>query len=150
MKHLTAMKWWMRVMGSLYLLVGLSAFFAQGPAALLLFEGLDPTDHGSSFLALRTTLSIWGAYVAIIGGCVLGFSRDPLRSVGLVWLVIMIETAGVVGDVWLSTLAHANRAVVLPGILLHLVALSLGLYFWFEVRAKRCAGRASAEGCESV
>jgi hypothetical protein len=119
----------MRVMGLGYVCVGLAAFLLPDPFLSRLFPRVDAATQGDSYLALRTTLTVWGAYVGLIGGAVLVGSRNPRRHVGLAGLVIATEAAGALGDVWLSTLGHVNAAVTVPGILLHLISVVLGVVF---------------------
>ena len=131
----TGLRWWMRVMGLLYVLVGLSAFLLQEQLLHLAFPRIDAATHGDSYLALRTTLTVWGSYVGLIGGAVLVGSRNPLRHVGLAWLVIATEASGALGDVWLSTLDHVNAAVTVPGIPFHLITIALGVLFLWRSRS---------------
>jgi len=122
-------------MGLLYIFAGLFAFFLQERFLYLVFPRVDAATHADSYFALRTTLTVWGVYIGMIGGALLVGSRNPLRNVGLAWLVVATETSGALGDVWLSTLDHVNARVTLPAIPFHLITMALGLFFLWRSRS---------------
>ena len=126
---------WMRLMGAMYVVAATVAFIAPDQMIDLLFLGVSTLD--GAYPALGTVLSVWGAYVGVIGAAVLIGSRAPLRHSGLVGLVIGLESVATVGDIWLATLDHVNRAIVAPPIVLHAALATAGALLWR--RAKRTA-----------
>ena len=134
-----ALRWWMRGIGVMYLGAGMVGLFGHRPMIARLFPGAE--GPGDTYLALGTALSVWGVYVAVIGGALLVGSRSPLRHGGLVGLAVAIEIVAVLGDAWLGTLAHVNQTMVLGAIPLHFVMATAGLLLWR--RAARPTRRAN-------
>ena len=118
----------------MYLGAGMVGLLGHRPMIALLFPGAEGA--GDTYLALGTALSVWGAYVAVIGGALLVGSRSPLRHGGLVGLAVAIEIMGVLGDAWLGTLDHVNR-LVLGGIPLHFVLATAGVLLWRRAAAQK-------------
>jgi len=136
-KRLVQLRRWMMVMGGIYVLAGSIAFLMSAEFVSLLFLKINIGADVYSYRALLTAVKVWGSYVSVIGASVLIGSRKPLRHVGLVWLVIATETMGAAGDVWLSSLGHVNRAIVLPGIPFHLITAGLGVLFLRRATSSR-------------
>ncbi len=127
------LKWWFRIVGGFYLLLAAlnmygtfvdSAFFAQ----------VLPYPAGEN--VVKAFVDGWSPFAFEILGIatfMLWASRDPLKYLGAVWLLVWLELLhGVVDDVYL--IAHGYDAVsYLVFIVVHLIIIGTGIMFARQV-----------------
>ncbi len=132
------LKWWMRIVGGFYVLIG--AFNTP----LIIEARLEtqypnlgvPTDSPAA-QALIDTWFMFGLEVAVIGVALILFSWDPLRNVALVWTVIGLEAIrGIFDDIYLIATGSDNPAIYVAWILVHAVIIVTGL---MAIRSARSA-----------
>ena len=140
---MTRLGWWMRIVGSFYLLqfvanaIVLAPIRAFGPAGAL-------NEAAAGNPIARFLVDTWvtfGLEVGAIGAALLAFSRAPDQARALIWTVIGIEvTRGIIADVYMI-----SRGINLPGLLvwivIHTVIIVTGV---LTLRAARAAGAASS------
>jgi BphX-like protein len=99
---MNGLKWWMRVVGALYLFLFVVVTFlklpirAEGPAGIL--ERAASGDATASFVVdTWVTLGIW---YGVLGIALLIASRIPAEAKALVWTIIGWEVGGIVIDIY--------------------------------------------------
>lgn len=142
------LKWWMRIVGGFYVLLGLF----NTP---LIIEARLPTQYpdlgvSSDSVAARALIDTWfmfGLEVAVIGIALLVFSKNPLQNVALIWTVIGLELVrGVIDDMYL--IARGYDPVFSTGwILIHVVIIVTGVLF---LRSSRTATHEPVSDAQSV
>ncbi len=130
------LKWWFRIVGGFYLLLAVlnmygtfidSAFFAQ----VLPF----PPDPN----VVRAFVDGWSPFAFEIVGIatfMLWASRDPLKYLGAVWLLVWLELLhGVLDDMYL--IARGYSAVEYIGfIVIHIIIIGSGVLFARQASAR--------------
>jgi hypothetical protein len=124
------LKWWLRIVGVLYLFTFVAAVFLRLPIRVEGPEGVlaraASGDATANFLV--ETWVRFGLEMGAIGAALLIASRVPDRAKALVWTVIGIEvTRGILSDIWAIALGHPpmvavvwmviHSAVILTGVL---------------------------------
>jgi hypothetical protein len=132
----TQLKWWLRIVGGVYVLNAVMMAIVRAPIASAGPEGAlaraaegDPT--------ARFLVDTWvgfGLEVAAVGVALLLASRAPASARALAWAVIGIEIArGIVYDLYM--LAHGySLSVYGPWILIHALIILTGV---ISLRAAR-------------
>jgi hypothetical protein len=122
--------WWMRVVGSLYVLQFVAMAFARAPIRSFGPEGaLDRAAAGDPVAGfLVDTWVTFGLEVGAIGIVLLVFAGRPGDARALVWTVLAIELIrGIVNDLWFIA-----RGIEVAGysvwIMIHLVIIVTGLW----------------------
>ncbi|MBI3243241.1 MAG: BphX family protein [Chloroflexi bacterium] len=123
------LKWWFRIVGAFYLLLALMNMYGmfinrQFFASVIPF----PADE----FAVKAFVDGWSPFAFEILGIatfMLWASRDPLKYLGAVWLIVWLELLhGVVDDVYL--IANGYDAVgYLVFIVVHLIIIGTGVMF---------------------
>ena len=134
------LKWWFRAVGLFYLfltVVNLYAIFINRQ-----FLKLDIPFHVDD-AGFRITLDFWLTFVLdllVTGGFMLWASRNPLKHLSLVWLVIWLEAIrGVADDFYL--VARGYSAPFYTGFaVIHLVVIITGVIFLKRVSAGKGYG----------
>lgn len=133
MKKLT---WWFRIVGAFYLLLAALNMYGMFINPQMIAESIPfPADAS----AIRSFWDGWSAFAFFILGLatfMLWASRDPLKYLGAVWLIVWLELFyGVGGDVYL--IAGGYDAVsYIVFIVIHLVIIVTGVMFAREASAK--------------
>jgi hypothetical protein len=142
---MTKLRWWMRLMGALYVFVFFAAAVlrlpirAEGPAGIL--ERAEAHDLTAIFIL--DTWTTFGLFMLAVGVGLLRFSRAPHAARALVWTVMGLELSGLVTDI--SKLSHGS--VLAPPIVwmaIHTAAIVTGYLFL------RSASRAGIEAAPST
>lgn len=107
---MTALVWWLRLVGALYLFMAFVSIVpkipirAEGPPGIL--ERASAGDGTARFVI--DTWLMFGLYVGAIGIALLAASRAPEQARALVWAVMGLEAVGGIGiDVY--KLLHGYR-----------------------------------------
>ena len=122
------LRWWMRVVGGVYLFKFVAVAFVraplrgQAPDALRLAAA---GDHVARFLV--DTWVIFGLEMAALGIALLMASRVPDRARALAFAILGVEVSGIVADVYQLARGHAfaiptvwvviHGAIILTGVL---------------------------------
>ena len=130
------LKWWFRIYGAFYLLLAIlnlygtfvdSSFYAQ----ILPFKA-DQT-------VVRTFVIGWSPFTFEILGIatfLLWASRDPLKYLGAVWLLVWLEFLhGVADDIYLIANGFSAGEYI-PFIVIHLIIIVTGILFAQQVVAQ--------------
>ena len=125
---MTGLKWWMRVVGALYLFLFVASaglktpIKIEGPVGLL--NQAAAGDRTAEFVV--DTWVTLGAVFGAIGAGLLVASRIPHRAIALVWTVIGLEATAIVVDVYKIMRGYDVAALVM-GIVIHSVIIAAGL-----------------------
>jgi hypothetical protein len=122
--------WWMRIVGGFYLVMGIFNTPPIIEARLLTqYPSLGvPTDSAAA-RALIDTWFMFGLEVIVIGASLVYLSRDPLRHIALIWVVIAMEALrGIVFDLYLIAQGYENVVVYVAWIIVHLVIIVTGVH----------------------
>ena len=125
---MNGLKWWMRVVGAVYVFGFLASSVlrlpirAEGPPGIL--------EHAASGDATaRFVLDTWftlGVYMGAAGIGLLVASRTPERARMLVWTVMGMELAGIVADI--NKVAHGTYAAPLVWMAVHAAIIAVGFF----------------------
>lgn len=127
MKKLT---WWFRIVGGFYLLLALMNLYFMFLADAQMFRSTIP--FPADDYAIRAFVDGWSPFAFEmfgIGTFLLWASRNPIKYLGSVWLVVWLEIwHGVVDDVYL--IARGYDAVgYIVFIIVHLIIVLTGVIF---------------------
>jgi hypothetical protein len=122
------LKWWMRAVGMFYVLMGVFNTPLIIEARLTTqYPNLGVTTDSLAAQALVDTWFMFGLEVFVIGLALLYFSREPERSVALIWMVLGLELIrGILDDIYLIARGY-EPVIYLVWILIHSVIIITGL-----------------------
>ena len=142
---MNALKWWMRVVGTMYLFLFVVVTFlklpirAEGPADVLAHAAAgDPT--ASFVVDTWVTLGIW---YGVLGTAVLLASRIPSQAKALVWTIIGWELGGIVIDIYKVARGY-DLAAPVTWMFIHTVLIVAGLLVLRRAQASPSASLRSA------
>ena len=123
-----ALKWWLRIVGGVYVMLGLGFLPALNAARLpRLLPGFDAPVGGVAFRALLDYTLMFGLDLVVIGAFLLVAARAPQRAVPVVWLVLALELVrGICDDVYMLAQGYSPHIYV-GFIVLHAVIIVTGL-----------------------
>src|SRR5229473_8403811 len=139
---MTSLKWWMRVVGVLYVFVFVASAILRLPIRSEGPEGLlDRASAGDA--TARFVVDAWvtfGLYLGAVGVALLIASRVPDQARVLVGTVIGMEFAGIAADIYKIARGY-ELAPPVPWMVIHSVIIVTGLLF---LRRARSVERARA------
>ena len=133
---MTKLRWWFRIYGAFYLLLAVLNLYSTFINRK--FFG-DILPFPANDLVVRAFVDGWSPFafeILALGTFALWASRDPLKYLGAVWLIVWLELLhGVVDDVYL--IANGYDAVsYIVFIVVHFVIIGTGVMFAREASAK--------------
>lgn len=133
---MSKLKWWFRIVGGFYLLLGVmnmygtfvdSSFFAQ-----ILPYPPEPN-------VVKAFVDGWSPFAFEIVGLatfMLWASRDPLKYIGAVWLIVWLEFVhGVLDDIYLIANGF-SAAEYIAFIVIHFIIIGTGVLFARQASAQ--------------
>jgi hypothetical protein len=126
---MTGLKWWMRIVGAIYLFLFVAAAFlrlpirAEGPADTLTRAAAG--DPLASF-AVDTWVTI-GVGFAVLGTALLVASRTALQARALAWTVVGWEFGGIVIDLYKLSRGY-DAAAPATWIVIHALIIGAGVW----------------------
>lgn len=137
------LQWWLRGVGIFYLFltaVNLYAIFIN--TQFLKLDIPFPVDDAG----FRITLDFWLTFILdllVVGAFLLWASREPLKHINLVWLVIWLELIrGVADDFYL--IARGYDAGFYTGFtVVHIIIIATGIIFARQASAQNSATRST-------
>lgn len=122
------LKWWFRAVGAIYVLLGIGFIPLLNAARIpLMLPGFDAPAGGVAYRGLLDFSFMFGLDLLVIGGFLLHASRDPLKHVPIVWLVVALEAVrGILDDIYMIAQGYA-APVYIGFIVLHLVIIATGI-----------------------
>ena len=123
-----ALKWWFRIVGAVYVVLGLGFLPALNAARLPgLLPSFDAPVGGVAFRALLDYTLMFGLDLVVIGAFLLVAARAPQRAVPVVCLVLALELVrGIFDDVYMLAQGYPPQIYV-GFIVLHVVIIVTGL-----------------------
>lgn len=124
------LKWWFRVVGVIYVLLGIGFVpFINATRLELMLPGFDAPVGGVAYRGLLDFTFMFGLDLLVIGAFLLFASRNPLHHVSVVWLVVALEIVrGIFDDVYI--IARGYTAPFYIGfIVVHLLIIVTGYLF---------------------
>ena len=125
---MNGLKWWMRLVGAMYLFLFLAAAVlklpirAEGPPGVLARASAgDPT--ATFVVDTWVTLGIW---FAVLGIALLIASRVPGQAKALVWTIIGWELGGIVIDIYKAARGY-DLAAPVTWMVIHAIIIVAGL-----------------------
>lgn len=135
-----ALKWWMRIVGSLYVLLFVVGSIVKLPVKMTLEQAgiaYDPGNFAHMFLA--DTWVMFTLELAVIGIVLWFASRAPYENRILVYLLFGLELVrGIVDDIYMLTRPY-EPGLYIAWIVVHSVIILTG--WWALQRAKGAASR---------
>ncbi len=138
------LRWWMRIIGVVYLLlfVGMSIIQAP-PEAYLSALGVTPDPQGATFRLLVNTWMALGLEIGVVGVALLVASREPARHTLLVWLVLGMELLrGIVADIFWYLDGVITVGPLIFWLVFHGVIIAWG---YFALRQSQQTSKAATE-----
>jgi hypothetical protein len=131
------LKWWFRAVGAIYVIFGIGFLPPLNAARLpLMLPGFDAPVGGVAYNALLDFSFMFGLEIIVLGLFLIAASRDPLRFVPLVWLVVALEAVrGVLDDVYMIARGY-DTALYVGFIIVHLVVIGTGVAFVRQAEAE--------------
>ena len=147
MKKLT---WWFRLVGILYLLLGIGFIPAlNAPRLPLMIPNFDAPIGGAAYRALLDYTFMFGLEMMVVGGFLLYASRAPQRNLNLVWLIVWLELVrGIFDDMYMIGRGY-NPAFMFGFTILHLIIIGTGILFVRKVQKtalKQASGQLTPDG----
>lgn len=132
---MTKLKWWFRMVGALYLLLGVGFIPALNAARLpMMFPGVETS--GIAYHSLLDFSFMFGLDLLVTGAFLLWASRDPFKNISVVWLVIALEIVrGILDDLYMISQGYAAPFYI-GFIVLHLIIIVTGIQFARGAQAK--------------
>lgn len=132
-----ALKWWLYIVGAVYVLLGLGFLPALNAARLpQVLPGFDAPVGGVAFRALLDYTLMFGLDLFVIGVFLLVIARTPQRAVPIVWLVLALELVrGIFDDVYMLARGYSPSLYV-GFIILHTIIIVTGLASLRRLRAE--------------
>lgn len=130
------LRWWMRIVGTLYLVLG----FANLPPAVRariasMYPGWSTGPRQVETLAIVDTWFMFGIEVGVVGLALIVFSRRPLEARALVWTVLVLELLrGILHDLHVAMRDYSSAAFYLGFAAVHLAIIGTG---WVALRKAR-------------
>lgn len=125
---MNGLKWWMRVVGALYLFLFVVVAFlklpirAEGPAGVL--ERAASGDPTANFVVdTWVTLGIW---YGVLGIALVIASRIPAEAKALVWTIIGWEAGGIIIDIYKVARGYDPAAPV-TWMFIHAIIIAVGV-----------------------
>jgi hypothetical protein len=125
---MVGLKWWFRIVGAFYVVLGIGFVPALNAARLpMILPDFDAPIDGVAYRALLDFSFMFGLDLLVIGAFLLYASRDPSRFIPVAWLVVVLEAVrGVVDDVYMIARGY-DAGFYLSFILVHLVIIATGV-----------------------
>ncbi|GMV33686.1 hypothetical protein FBQ83_11365 [Chloroflexi bacterium CFX5] len=122
------LKWWFRIVGALYILLGVGFAPALNAARLpMILPGVETS--GVTYHGLLDFSFMFGLDLLVTGAFMLWASRDPLKNVSIVWLVVALEIVrGILDDLYMILQGYAAPFYI-GFIVLHLVIIVTGIQY---------------------
>ncbi len=131
---LRGLAWWMRVVGALYVLLGIRLVPAINGGQVTAVTRVDP-NAGTTFAALLDWMFLFGLEMAIIGAFLIALSRRPLEHRWLVVMVIVLEVVrGSAFDIYYVSRGYVFAGLYLPFSALHIVIAVTGAILYARTR----------------
>ena len=125
---MNGLKWWFRAVGAFYVLLGIGFIPVVNATRIpLMLPSFDAPAGGTAYRGLLDFSFMFGLDLLVIGLYLLHASRDPLKHVSIVWLVVALEAVrGILDDIYM--IARGYAAPVYVGfIILHLIIIATGI-----------------------
>lgn len=122
------LKWWFRVVGILYFLLGVGFVPALNASRLpMMLPGVETL--GVTYHGLLDFSFMFGLDLIVTGAFMLWASRDPLKNLSIVWLVVALEIVrGILDDFYMILQGYA-APLYIGFIVLHLTIIVTGIVF---------------------
>lgn len=138
------LKWWMRVIGAFYLLLGI----INAPPLMAARMGVQYPflELGLEHLAVRAIIDLWfvfGAESAVLGLMLLLASAAPLRNKILVQMVLLLELVRILLDLFWIGRGYYDVAPYIIWIVFHTAIILSG---WRFLRQAQTASARDAAG----
>lgn len=124
-----SLKWWMRVVGSFYILLFIMASILQlPPKTMLAGEGITYQIDNFAHRLLVDTWVMFGLELGVIGVALWFASRNPAQNRFFVWVVIGLEVVrGIVDDIYMLIRGY-DPAFYIGWIIVHTIIIAWAYY----------------------
>lgn len=138
---MNSMKWWMRIVGSFYLLLFVVGAIIKLPVTQTLAQGgveLQPANLAHRFLV--DTWVMFGLELGVIGAALWVASAKPYQNRILLWTVLGLELVrGIVDDIYMLARGY-ETAFYVGWIVIHSLIIASGLWTLRRATAEAPAG----------
>lgn len=125
---MSRLTWWFRIVGLVYILLGIGFIPALNAARIpLILPGFDAPVGGVAYRGLLDYMFVFGLDLLVIGAFLLYASRQPARHLSVLWLVVALEfVRGILDDMYMLAQGY-SVPVMLGFIVLHIIIIVTGV-----------------------
>jgi|GEM_PF-307998 len=140
------LKWWMRVVGVLYLILGIGFIPPLNELRMRSFVPITAGPETIEYKALIDWTFVFGLDLMVIGAMLIYASGKPLRNIILVQTVIALEfVRGVLDDIYYIFRGYASVPFYIGFIVVHLIIIVTGIMFWRQAEREAQTERMQVE-----
>lgn len=122
------LKWWFRIVGVVYFLLGVGFFPPINEARLPVMLPIDVAETTIAYKAIIDWTFFFGLDLLVIGAFLIYASRDPLKHLNLVWLIVWLEAIrGILADIYYIARGYASVPIYVGFIVFHLIIIGTGM-----------------------
>ncbi len=141
---MTRLKWWMRLVGLFYIILGVGFIPPLNELRLPLLLPITAGPQTIEYKALIDWMFVFGLDLLVIGAMLVYGSRNPLKNIILVQTVLLLELIrGVLDDIYYISRGYASVPFYIGFIVVHLVIIVTGVLFWRQTQREQEAGQGS-------
>jgi hypothetical protein len=141
------LKTWLLMVGGFYILLGIGFFPPINEARLPFMLPIDVLPETVAYKAVIDWTFTFGLDLLVIGGYLVYASREPLKHINLVWLVIWLEAIrGVANDIYYIFRGYASVPFYIGFIVVHVIIIATGLRVARQGRAVAAQTRSQVGG----
>ena len=137
---MTKLKWWLRIVGAFYLLLGMVSMYGTFVDPLFFAKMHEIAINPGMVKAFVIGWSPFAFELVGIATFMLWTSRDPIQYLGAVWLIIWLESLrGVLDDLYLITNGF-SLSFYIAFIVVHLIIIVTGFQFARRISTQSLQG----------
>ncbi len=127
---MTKLKWWFRLTGLIYLLLGIGFIpVINSQRISMMIPNLDAPVGGTAFWGLLDMSFMFGLDLIVIGIYLIYASRNPLKHLTIVYLVIWLEAVrGIMDDIYMISRGY-GAGFYIGFIIFHIIVIVTGYMF---------------------
>lgn len=124
------LKWWFRIVGGLYVLLGAGFIPAINAQRLpVMLPNFDAPIGGVAYHGLLDFSLMFGLDLLVIGGFLVWASKSPQKYTNLVWMIVWLELIrGIFDDIYMIASGY-SPGFYIGFIIVHLLIIGTGILF---------------------
>ncbi|RMH01650.1 MAG: hypothetical protein D6706_01585 [Chloroflexi bacterium] len=129
--------WWFRIVGAFYFLLGVGFFPPINEARLPFILPMDAPETSIAYKAVIDWTFTFGLDLLVTGAFLLYASRNPLKHLNLVWLIIWLEAIrGIADDIYHISRGYTSVPFYIGFIVVHFIIIATGFTLVRQAQAQ--------------